>query len=85
MSEVKSEVKIESSWAQRLNPVFQQDYMKALSTFLKQERKAAKQIYPPSNQIFRAFDLTPWSQTGTWVIVFCSTYCAISTLTSKYF
>jgi uracil-DNA glycosylase len=55
-------VKIEETWKLALDSEFHQSYMQALGEFLRQEKKAGKQIYPPGSQIFNAFNLTPFDQ-----------------------
>jgi uracil-DNA glycosylase len=56
-------VKIEESWKKVLEPVFEKMYFKFL---VDQVRKAyqdpSKTIYPPGNQIFNAFELTPFDK-----------------------
>ncbi len=54
--------KIESSWKEVLWDEFQQPYFKALRSFLRNEKKAGKKIFPPSALIFNAFDTTPFQQ-----------------------
>lgn len=56
------EVKLETSWHQRLAPVFETVEMRALNDFLRQEKAAGKKIHPPSHKIFNAFALTPFDQ-----------------------
>ncbi len=52
---------IDHSWQRALQPEFDSDYMAALFAFLKAEKKAGKEIYPPSGNWFRALELTPLS------------------------
>lgn len=53
------DVKIEQTWKEALAPEFGKPYFEALVRFLHQEKAAGKVVYPPGNQIFRAFELTP--------------------------
>jgi uracil-DNA glycosylase len=53
------EVKIEESWKLTLKEEFEKPYFSALISFIKEEKKAGKIIYPPGAQIFNAFDFTP--------------------------
>ncbi len=53
------EVSIEASWKAALEEEFHKPYFEALVTFLKDEKKNGKVIYPPGSQIFRAFELCP--------------------------
>lgn len=53
-------VKIEDSWRVALSSEFSQPYFKELVEFVKYEYKSSpKAIFPPGNQIFRAFDECP--------------------------
>ena len=56
------DVRIEASWGTRLADQFAAPHMTALSRFLRAEKAAGKRIYPPGDQIFRAFDLTPFDK-----------------------
>ncbi len=53
------DVKIEQSWEDALADEFGKPYFVSLVRFLHEEKAAGKRIFPPGNQIFRAFDLTP--------------------------
>ena len=48
-------------WQRLLKAEFDQPYMQSLQTFLTAEQAQGKIIYPPANQIFTAFNLTPLS------------------------
>lgn len=52
---------IESSWKVALEEEFRQEYFLSLKYFLLKE-KAEFHIYPPGNQIFNAFNLTPFQK-----------------------
>lgn len=54
-------VKIESSWAERLQGDFAQPYFQRLTEFVRQEYKAGP-CYPPASKVFAAFDLCPFDQ-----------------------
>src|SRR6476469_5290730 len=54
------DVKIESSWKEHLKKEFTRDYFQQIVFHLKTERAAGATIYPPGQQIFNAFDLTPF-------------------------
>ncbi len=56
------DVKIEQSWKNALRGEFEKPYFASLVHFLHQEKAAGKTIYPPGNQIFKAFELTPVDQ-----------------------
>ena len=55
-------VQIEESWKQVLADEFQQPYFAAIKTFLVNEKKAGKTIYPPGPLIFNAFNKTPFDR-----------------------
>ena len=55
------DVKIEASWKEVLSEEFNKDYFKELVAFVK-KRYAETVVYPPSPQIFRAFDLCPFDK-----------------------
>lgn len=50
------------SWQAHLGAEFDKDYMRELRTFLVEEKKAGKTLYPPMPQLFNAFELTPFEQ-----------------------
>lgn len=52
-------VRIEQSWKEALQTEFDQPYFAELSERLHAEKAAGRRIFPPGNQIFRAFDLCP--------------------------
>ena len=53
-------VKIENSWKQELSDEWAKDYFVRLTDFVRNEY-ATKQIFPPGNQIFAAFNATPFN------------------------
>ncbi|GAB3029215.1 MULTISPECIES: uracil-DNA glycosylase [Oleiagrimonas] len=55
-----SELRLEPSWKQRVGDYFQRPDMQALGDFLRAEKRAGKEIYPPGGEIFAAFDHTPF-------------------------
>ena len=54
-----SNVKIEPSWKAALANEFEQTYFDIIVHFLKNEKAAGKEIYPPGSLIFNAFEQTP--------------------------
>ncbi len=60
--------KINKSWQVELQDEFTKDYFLDLKSFLSQEIKAKKIIYPDIDQIFTAFDLTPFDKTKVIII-----------------
>lgn len=60
-------VKIESSWKQVLNDEFKKPYFVQLTEFVRNEY-SNETCYPPGNQIFSAFDHTPFSDVKVVII-----------------
>lgn len=54
--------KLEKSWKELLGSELKKPYMAELRTFLVQEIKAGKDIYPQYGDIFAALNLTPFDQ-----------------------
>ncbi|MCF0189869.1 MAG: uracil-DNA glycosylase [Marinilabiliaceae bacterium] len=61
------DVRIEKSWKSLLQEEFNSDYFAQLVSFVKGEY-AAGPVFPPSSQIFRAFDLCPVDQVKAVII-----------------
>ena len=59
---------LHSSWQQVLGEELQQPYMQELRDFLRAEKQAGKEIYPPSSLIFNAFNHTPFDQVRVVII-----------------
>lgn len=59
---MSNQVQIAESWKPRLQAEFDKPYFDALRQFLKQEKAAGKQIFPPGSQIFAAFDYTSFEE-----------------------
>lgn len=53
-------VQIEASWKKVLAGEFSQPYFATIKTFLQNEKKDGKVIYPPGPLIFNAFNQTPF-------------------------
>lgn len=56
------DVKIESSWKEALKEEFQKSYFEQIVMFLKHEKALGKTIYPVGNNIFNAFEKTPFDK-----------------------
>jgi uracil-DNA glycosylase len=54
-----SHIQLHPAWLALLQEEFNQDYMVQLKSFLQQEKKEGKIIYPPGSEIFAAFNATP--------------------------
>jgi uracil-DNA glycosylase len=61
------DVKIETSWKQRLAAEFDKPYFGQLVEFVKEEYRT-QQVYPSGSQLFNAFDKCPFDQTK--VVIF---------------
>lgn len=57
-----SSVQLESGWKDILAVEFDSPYMGNLKSFLVDEKKKGKLVYPPGPLIFNAFNCTPWNQ-----------------------
>ncbi len=53
---------LEKSWNQLLGQELEKSYMHELMTFLDKEGKSGKTLYPQSQDIFAALNLTPFDQ-----------------------
>jgi uracil-DNA glycosylase len=53
------QVNLEPGWLSVLGTEFDQEYMHKLRSFLKEQKAAGKQVYPPGNLIFNALNSTP--------------------------
>ena len=88
-------VRIESSWQQRLQSEFDKPYFENLTAFVRHEY-ATKTVYPPGSQIFAAFDACPFDQVKVVILgqdpyheprqahglCFTSTGCAVNCMES---
>ena len=63
-----SELKLENSWKQRIEPEFHKDYMKKLKSFLKEQQQSKKKIYPKGDQYFAALNMTPFEKVKVVII-----------------
>lgn len=62
MSNQNTTIDLEAGWLQHLQGQFTLPYMSHLKSFLKNEKLSGKTIYPPGQEIFAAFNLTPFEQ-----------------------
>ena len=53
------EIHLEPGWLALLRDEFEQPYMRDLSAFLRERRRAGVQIFPPAPELFNAFWYTP--------------------------
>ncbi|MCI0522713.1 MAG: uracil-DNA glycosylase [Bacteroidales bacterium] len=61
------DVKIEESWKKRLTEEFEKDYFISLTQFVREEYRM-RQVFPPGNRIFNAFDLCPFDTVKAVII-----------------
>ena len=55
------DVRIETSWKGVLQPEFEKEYFKRLTSFVREEYAGTTPIYPPAKFIFNAFDHCPFN------------------------
>lgn len=60
--------KIEPTWMDKIGGEFDKPYMKSLKGFLKDEKDAGKQIFPPGSLIFNALNTTPFDKVKVVII-----------------
>ena len=65
---MSSQVQLESTWKSRLLPEFDKPYMKNLKSFLQEEFKRNKRIYPAGAQYFNAFNTTPFDKVRAVIV-----------------
>lgn len=58
---------IEESWKNLLTPEFESEYFAQLKSFLLEEKKVYT-VFPPGNEIFNAFNLTPFTNVRAVII-----------------
>lgn len=65
---MSTEIQIESSWKSILTGEFNTPYFKQIKSFILNEKASGKEVYPPGNLIFNAFNLTPFDQVKVVII-----------------
>ena len=61
----------DAGWKAKLAAEFTQPYFQSLENQLQAEYKASKQIFPPKNEVFNAFNLTPIDKVLNFLVVKC--------------
>lgn len=61
MTKIKANPELEKSWLNELKNEFEKPYMENLKAFLLEDKKL-HQIFPPSQDIFNAFNRTPFDR-----------------------
>ncbi|HEY7883449.1 MAG TPA: uracil-DNA glycosylase [Cellvibrionaceae bacterium] len=62
MNNSSKAIDLHPHWLHYLAPEFEQPYMRQLKTFLLQQKQQGKLVFPPSKQIFNAFNSTPFDE-----------------------
>ena len=60
-------VKIETSWKEKLRDEFEKEYFVSLTDFVRREYTSTR-VFPPGNLIFNAFDLCPFDRVKVVII-----------------
>lgn len=68
MGTAEDRIRLEPGWKAALHEEFAKPYMRALGDFLRGEKAAGKQIFPPGGLIFHALDSTPLEQVKVVII-----------------
>lgn len=63
----KTNIKIDKSWKEHLNQEFDSDYFQNLTNFILEEKKK-NIVYPKEDEIFSAFNLTPFNKVNVVII-----------------
>jgi len=63
-----SNIQLEAAWKEQLKDEFEKPYFSELRNFLKQEKQAGKTIYPAGQNIFNAFNSTPFEKVKVVII-----------------
>ncbi|NLE36054.1 MAG: uracil-DNA glycosylase [Bacteroidales bacterium] len=61
------DVKIEAGWKEKLREEFEKEYFLNLTQFVREEYRT-RQVFPPGNRIFNAFDLCPFDRVRVVII-----------------
>jgi uracil-DNA glycosylase len=61
------DVKIEAGWKEKLREEFEKEYFLNLTRFVREEYRT-RQVFPPGNRIFNAFDLCPFDRVRVVII-----------------
>lgn len=61
-------IKLEAGWKEALREEFAKPYMQELADFLRREKTAGKEVYPPGALIFNALNSTPLERVKVVII-----------------
>lgn len=59
---------MEPGWIKHLADEWASSYMKELNGFLQKEKEEGRVVYPPQDQIFSAFNLTPYEKVKVVIV-----------------
>lgn len=59
---------LEKSWAEALKEEWTKPYLNALGQFIAQERSSGVPVYPPKEEVFSAFNHTPFDQVQVVIV-----------------
>lgn len=62
------DIRLENTWKQQLTEEFDKPYFSALMQFLAQEKENGKTIFPKENNIFNAYNSTPFNKVKVVII-----------------
>jgi len=62
------DIRLENTWKQQLTEEFDKPYFSALMQFLAQEKEKGKTIFPKVNNIFNAYNSTPFNKVKVVII-----------------
>ena len=62
MVETAESIKLDAGWKKQLSSEFEQEYMRVLREFLLKQKQEGKEIFPPDDETFNAFNYTPFDQ-----------------------
>ncbi|MCH9627893.1 MAG: Uracil-DNA glycosylase [Chlamydiales bacterium] len=65
---MKPPPQLEKSWANALKEEWKEPYLDALGQFIAQERSSGVPVYPPKEQVFSAFNHTPFDQVQVVIV-----------------
>ncbi|MCM2330182.1 Uracil-DNA glycosylase [Geopseudomonas sagittaria] len=68
MSAAQDRIKLEPGWKAVLGEEFDKPYMQALGEFLRREKAAGKEVFPPGGLIFNALNSTPLERVRVVII-----------------
>lgn len=61
------DVRIEANWKEKLREEFEKEYFLTLTDFVREEYRT-RQVFPPGDRIFNAFDLCPFDRVRVVII-----------------